>query len=72
MSSDPDVACEAGLSLVRRAEEPGPMGPAPEAVEAVFDSAVQLASLVVAVALVMTLVWLYLELLRLLSYVTWW
>ncbi|MFF7412609.1 Bax inhibitor-1/YccA family membrane protein [Streptomyces lydicus] len=32
----------------------------------------QLASLVVAFALVMTLVWLYLELLRLLSYVTWW
>ncbi|MFF8898411.1 hypothetical protein ACF082_13145 [Streptomyces lydicus] len=36
--------------VVRRAEEPGPMGPALEAVEAVFDSAVQLASLVVAVA----------------------
>ncbi|MGW8398786.1 effector-associated constant component EACC1 [Streptomyces lydicus] len=50
LSSDPVVACEAGLSLVRRAEEPGPMGPALEAVEAVFDSAVQLASLVVAVA----------------------
>ncbi|WP_310717667.1 effector-associated constant component EACC1 [Streptomyces lydicus] len=35
---------------VRRAEGPGPRGAALEAVEAVFDSAVQLASLVVAVA----------------------
>ncbi|MFH8681367.1 hypothetical protein [Streptomyces lydicus] len=50
LSADPGVAFEAGLSLVRRVEEPGPMGPALEAVEAVFDSAVQLASLVVAVA----------------------
>ncbi|MFG2289052.1 hypothetical protein ACGFOU_23665 [Streptomyces sp. NPDC048595] len=50
LSGDPEVAGGAGLSLVRRAEEPGRMGPVAEAVQAVFDSGVQLASLVVAVA----------------------
>lgn len=50
LSADPELATGAGLSLVRRAEAPGHMGPVLEAVEAVFDSGVQLASLVVAVA----------------------
>ncbi|MFI0713835.1 hypothetical protein ACH4SK_24875 [Streptomyces inhibens] len=50
LSADPEVSAGAGLSPVRRAEAPGRMGPVLEAVEAVFDSGVQLASLVVAVA----------------------
>ncbi|AWN26390.1 hypothetical protein [Streptomyces sp. NEAU-S7GS2] len=50
LSADPEVRAGAGLSPVRRAAAPGPMGPVLEAIEAVFDSGVQLASLVVAVA----------------------
>ncbi|MGW9174317.1 effector-associated constant component EACC1, partial [Streptomyces decoyicus] len=50
LSGDPEVLAGAGLTPVRRAGAPGPMGPVLEAVEAVFDSGVQLASLVVAVA----------------------